>query len=63
MFLFFTSSRLVPGLSQSFIQAVSGAFSPRVKRPEREADHSPPISAEDNYPWIYTTTPPYAFMA
>jgi hypothetical protein len=29
----------------------------------READHSPPTSAEVKTMWIYTYTPPYAFMA
>jgi hypothetical protein len=29
----------------------------------READHSPPASAEVNKLWTYTSTPPYAFMA
>jgi hypothetical protein len=29
----------------------------------READHSPPTSAEVKKMWIYTSTPPYAFMA
>jgi hypothetical protein len=29
----------------------------------READHSPPASAEIKKIWIYTSTPPYAFMA
>jgi hypothetical protein len=28
-----------------------------------EADHSPPTSAEVKKIWIYTSTPPYAFMA
>jgi hypothetical protein len=28
-----------------------------------EADHSPPASAEVKKIWIYTSTPPYAFMA
>jgi hypothetical protein len=36
-----------------------GALSPGVKRPGREADHSPPASAEVKK----TSTPPYAFMA
>jgi hypothetical protein len=40
-----------------------GALSPGVKRPGREADHSPPASAEVKKMWIYTSTPPYAFMA
>jgi hypothetical protein len=39
------------------------AFSPAVKRQGREADHSPPASAEVKKIWIYTSTPPYAFMA
>jgi hypothetical protein len=38
------------------------ALSPRVKRPEREAEHSNPTSAEVKM-WIYTFTPPYVFMA
>jgi hypothetical protein len=28
-----------------------------------EADHSPPASAEVKKMWLYTSTPPYAFMA
>jgi hypothetical protein len=32
--------------TQSAIQWIPGAVSPRVKRQEREADHSPPSSAE-----------------
>jgi hypothetical protein len=36
---------------------------PGLKRPGREADHSPPASAEVKKMWIYTSTPPYAFMA
>jgi hypothetical protein len=35
---------------------------PWVKRPGREADHSPPASAEVKKMWIYTPTPPYAFI-
>jgi hypothetical protein len=34
-----------------------------VKRPGSEADHSPPTSAEAKKTWIYTSTPPYAFIA
>jgi hypothetical protein len=34
-----------------------------VKRQGREADHSPPTSAEVKKTWIYTSTPPYALMA
>jgi len=36
---------------------------PGVKRPGSEADHSRPSSAEVKNAWIYTSTPPYAFMA
>jgi hypothetical protein len=42
---------------------VSGAVSPAVKRPGREADNSPPASAEVKKMWIYAPTPPYALMA
>jgi hypothetical protein len=41
----------------------AGGFSPGVKRPGREADNSPPTTAEVMKMWIYTTTPPYAFIA
>jgi hypothetical protein len=34
-----------------------------VKRPGREADHSPPPSAEVKNAWSYISTPQYAFMA
>jgi hypothetical protein len=35
-----------------------GLFLRVVKRPGREADHSPPSSAEFKNAWIYTFTPP-----
>jgi hypothetical protein len=38
------------------------ALSWGVKRPGREADHSPPTSAEFKKTWIYIYTPPYVFM-
>jgi hypothetical protein len=41
----------------------TGNLSPGVKRPRHEADHSPPAIAEVKKMWIYTSTPPYAFMA
>jgi hypothetical protein len=41
----------------------TGAISPEVKRPGREAHHSPPTIAEVKKMWIYTSTPPYIFMA
>jgi hypothetical protein len=46
IFLFTTASRTAPGPTQPPIQWVQGAVSLGVKRPGREADHSPPSSAE-----------------
>jgi hypothetical protein len=46
----------------SYPMGTGGSF-PGVKRQGREADHSPPTSAEVKKMWIYTYTPPYAFMA
>jgi hypothetical protein len=57
------SSRPVLGPSPPPIQWIPGALSPGVKRTGREADHSPPTSAEVKKAWIYTSTPPYVFMA
>jgi hypothetical protein len=34
-----------------------------LKRPGREADHSPPTSAEVKKTWVYTFTPQYVFVA
>jgi hypothetical protein len=48
--------------SRIFPVGTGGCF-PGVKRAVREADHSPPTSAEVKKMWIYTSTPPYAFMA
>jgi hypothetical protein len=44
--VFTTASRLALGPTQPPIQRVPGAFCLGVKRPAREADHSPPSSAE-----------------
>jgi hypothetical protein len=41
----------------------TGALTQGVKRPGSEADQSTPASAEVKKKWIYTSTPPYAFMA
>jgi len=36
----------------------TGALSLGIKRPESEANHSPPSSAEAENSWSYTSTPP-----
>jgi hypothetical protein len=41
----------------------TGGSFPGVKRQGREGDHSPPTNAEVKKTWIYTSTPPYAFIA
>jgi hypothetical protein len=61
--LFSTSSRPALGTTQPPIQWVPGALSPGVKRPAAEADHSPQTSAKVKKTWIYTSTPPYVFIA
>jgi hypothetical protein len=46
IFLFTTASRTALGPTHPLMQWVPGALSLGVKRPGREADHSPPSSAE-----------------
>jgi len=58
IFLFTTVSRPPLGSTQLTIQWVPGALSLGVKRPGREADHSPPSSAEVKNAWSYTSTTP-----
>jgi hypothetical protein len=62
-FLFSTLSRPALGSTQPPNQWVPGALPPGIKLPGREADHSPPASAEVKKIWIYTSTHPHAFMA
>jgi hypothetical protein len=52
-----TASRPALRLTQPHIQGVPGIISLGVKRPVREADHSPPYSAEVKNEWSYTSTP------
>jgi hypothetical protein len=58
IFLFTTAPRPALGLIQSPIQWVTGALLMRVKRLRREADHSPPSSAEDKSAWSYVGSIP-----
>jgi hypothetical protein len=51
------------GAHSASYPAGAGSYFPGVKRPGREADHSSPTSAEVKNTWIYTSTPPYIFMA
>jgi hypothetical protein len=62
IFVFTTVSRTVLKPTQPPIQWVPGALSLGVKLPGREADHSPPSSAEVKNAWSYTSTPQYVFM-
>jgi hypothetical protein len=62
-FSFSMLSRLALGSTQPPIQRVPGTLFPGVKRQGREADSSPPTSAEVKKMWVNTSTPPYVFMA
>jgi hypothetical protein len=41
----------------------TGVCFPKGKPVGREADHSPPSTAEVKSAWRYSSTPPYVFMA
>jgi hypothetical protein len=58
IFPFTTAFRTALGHTEPPIQWVRGAPSLEVKRPGREADRSPPSSAEIKNAWNYTSTPP-----
>jgi hypothetical protein len=62
IFLLTIASRTALRRTQPPIQWVPGALSLGVKRPGREAEHSPPSSAEVKNAWGYTSAPPYALM-
>jgi hypothetical protein len=57
------SSRPVLRPTDPPIQCVPGEISAGLKRSGREAGHLPQTIAEVKETWIYTFTPPYAFMA
>jgi hypothetical protein len=61
-FHFFVLPTPALGSTQPPIQFVPGALYLGVKRPGREADQSPPTTAEAKKTWIYTSTATYAFM-
>jgi hypothetical protein len=58
IFLFTTVSRTALGPTQPLILWVPAALPLGVKRPGREADYSPPSSAEVKNTWNYTSSPP-----
>jgi hypothetical protein len=58
--IFFTFVALGP--TQPPSQWLQGALSLELKRPGREADQSPPSSAEEKNARIYTSTPQYTLM-
>jgi len=57
IFLFFIASIPALGPTQSPIQWAPGIISTVIKRPGREADHSPPSTVEFKKAWSYTSTP------
>jgi hypothetical protein len=61
-FLFDAVSRPALGSTQPPIQWEPGALSFGIKRPGREANYSPPSSAEVKNAWSYISSQ-YAFMA
>jgi hypothetical protein len=58
-----TTATTTPLLLLLLLQLVTGNISPGVKRPGREADHSPLARAKVKKIWICTSIRPYAFMA
>jgi hypothetical protein len=58
IFLFATAPNPALGPTQPPIKWVPRALSPVIRQPKRDADHSPPSSAEVKNAWSYTSTPP-----
>jgi hypothetical protein len=63
IYLFFKRSKPDMGQTQPHIQFELGVISPKVKRPRREADHSPLSSTEVKNEWSHMPLPPNTFMA
>jgi hypothetical protein len=57
-FLFVTASGPARVPTHPPIQWVLGALTSGVRRPGREADHSPPSNAEVNNAWSHISIPP-----
>jgi hypothetical protein len=57
MHLIISSYIRVHGSPPTLLALGTGGLSPGVKLPEREADHSPPSSAEVKNVWSYTPHP------
>jgi hypothetical protein len=62
-FLFTSSWRQTLGPTQPPFHWVPAKISPGEKRLGREADYLPPTSAEVKKTCVYTSSPPYVFMA
>jgi hypothetical protein len=62
IFLFTTASRLALWPTQHPAHWAPGILSLGIKRPGREAYHSPPSSTEVKISWSCTSTPQYALM-
>jgi hypothetical protein len=58
-----STSRPFLGGTTNLFSMGSRGFSPAVKRPRREADHSSPSSVEVNNTWSYTSASPYVFLS
>jgi hypothetical protein len=56
-FLFHHIVQTGSGAHPAFYPRSIGALSPGVKRPGREADHTPPFSAKVKKTWVNTSTP------
>jgi hypothetical protein len=63
IFLFTTASRPVLGPTPPLIQWVAEVLSLEIKKPRREAYHSPPSSPESRMRGAIIPLPQYAFMA
>jgi len=61
VFWVMTVSRTALGLTRTPIEKLQEVLSLGVKRPGREADHSPPSSDKIKTAWSYTFTPPIRF--